>query len=82
MQESKQKLAEMPPSSKLVYIVLQHEEALTQKKLAEETRLSKRTIRYALQQLESTGLVEEDIYIRDARQNLYRLSESNCTACG
>lgn len=79
--DSKQELADLPPSAKLVYKVLQHEEELTQNELTEETRLSKRTVRDALQRLESIGIVEEGIYIGDARQNLYQIPEPNCTTC-
>lgn len=55
---------------------------MTQKELSEETRLSERTVRYALERLESIGIVEEDIYVRDARQNLYRITEPSCATCG
>lgn len=79
MQESKRELAELTPSSKLIFILLQHEEVLTQNELTEKTRLSKRTVRDALQRFECRGLAEEGIYIRDARQNLYRIPEPNRT---
>ncbi|WP_114578778.1 helix-turn-helix domain-containing protein [Saliphagus sp. LR7] len=81
MPELTQELADLPPSSKLVYKVLQHEHELTQNELTDETRLAKRTVRDALQRLESRGLVEEGIYIRDARQSLYRIPESDRTTC-
>lgn len=76
-----QELADMPPSAKLVYKVLQLEEELTQKELIEETLLSQRTVRYALKRLESIGVVEENIYFPDARQSLYRVTEPDCPTC-
>lgn len=73
-------LSELPPSAKLVYKVLDHEEEPTQKEIVEETRLSARTVRYALERLESIDIVEQDIYFADARQNLYRVVESNAAS--
>jgi len=35
--------------------------------------LSARTVRYALERLETIGAVEEDVYFADARQNLYEI---------
>ncbi|MFC4986238.1 MULTISPECIES: helix-turn-helix transcriptional regulator [Saliphagus] len=81
MLELTQELKDSPPSSKLVYIALKDKGELTQNELTDETRLSKRTVRDALQRLESRGLVEEDIYIRDARQNLYLIPESDRNTC-
>jgi predicted transcriptional regulator len=37
--------------------------------------LSARTVRYALERLEGIGVVDEDVYFADARQNLYKLTE-------
>jgi predicted transcriptional regulator len=37
--------------------------------------LSARTVRYALERLEGIGIVDEDVYFADARQNLYQLNE-------
>lgn len=65
---------ELPPSAKLVYKVLEYNGELTQKQIVEESLLSPRTVRYALNELESAGIVEEDIYFADARQRLYRLT--------
>ncbi|ELY72143.1 ArsR family transcriptional regulator [Natrinema pellirubrum DSM 15624] len=69
------------PSAKLVYKVLESEEELTQKELVEETLLASRTVRYALKRLKKIGIVEEDIYFADARQSLYKITESKHTAC-
>jgi DNA-binding MarR family transcriptional regulator len=68
-------LADLPPSAKLVYKVLEYNGAMTQKKIVEESMLSARTVRYALERLEGIDLVSEDVYFADARQNLYELTE-------
>lgn len=64
-------LADLPPSAKLVFVVLEHEGPLTQKRLVEETRLSSRTVRYALGRLNEINAVSEQISFIDARQTLY-----------
>lgn len=65
-------LKALPPSAKLVYTALKHEEKLTQAQLADETFLAKRTIRSALTHLKDADLVEETFHFQDARQKLYR----------
>jgi predicted transcriptional regulator len=69
-------LADLPPSAKLVFKVLEYNGALTQKGIVEESMLSARTVRYALERLEDIGVVDEDVYFADARQNLYQLDET------
>jgi predicted transcriptional regulator len=69
-------LEDLPPSAKLVFKVLQYNGALTQKGIVEESMLSARTVRYALERLETIGIVDEDVYFADARQNLYQLDEA------
>jgi DNA-binding transcriptional regulator LsrR (DeoR family) len=56
-----------------VYTVLEYEGPLTQKTLAEETRLSQRSVRSALSDLTDADIVEERIYPADARQRLYAI---------
>jgi DNA-binding MarR family transcriptional regulator len=68
-------LADLPPSAKLVYKVLEYDGPLTQKGIVEESMLSARTVRYALERLDEIGVVEEDIYFADARQNLYQITD-------
>ncbi|WP_222917523.1 helix-turn-helix domain-containing protein [Natrinema sp. SYSU A 869] len=65
---------ETPPSAKLVLTVLAHEGSLTQSRLAEETMLPARTVRYALKQLEEHDLVDSQISFADARQHVYSLN--------
>jgi predicted transcriptional regulator len=73
------KLADLPPSAKLV-VVLEHEGTLTQKRLVEETRLSARTVRYALRQLKDINAVSEQISFMDARQMLYTTTRAPSSA--
>lgn len=65
---------DLPPSAKLVLKVLEYNGGLTQKQIVENSRLSQRTVRDALDRLQDAEVVDKDIYIPDARQNLYRLS--------
>jgi len=79
-------LDDLPPSAKLVFKVLEYNGSLTQKgiveesmlsaRTVEESMLSARTVRYALERLEEIGIVDEDVYFADARQNLYQLNET------
>lgn len=70
-------LKELPPSAKLVLKVLEYNEGLTQKELVEASRLSQRTVRDALTRLREQDLVEENLYLPDARQNLYTISSQS-----
>jgi DNA-binding MarR family transcriptional regulator len=67
-------LADLPPSAKLVAKVLDHNERLTQSRLAEETMLPPRTVRYALNRLEEVGAVESRFSFTDARMRVYTLT--------
>jgi predicted transcriptional regulator len=67
-------ISDLPPSAKLVFKVLEYKGPLTQKGIVEESMLSARTVRYALERLEEVGVVDEDVYFADARQNLYELN--------
>ncbi|MFB6222002.1 MAG: winged helix-turn-helix domain-containing protein [Halolamina sp.] len=64
-------MAELPPSAKLVHLVLQENERMTQTQVTEETQLAGRTVRDALGRLESAGLVTEEICLKDARKRIY-----------
>ncbi|MEF8908425.1 MAG: helix-turn-helix domain-containing protein [Haloarculaceae archaeon] len=70
-------IADLPPSAKLVYKVLEYNGPLTQKGIVEESMLSARTVRYALERLDEVGVVQEDVYFADARQNLYEITEES-----
>ncbi|MFB6205371.1 MAG: hypothetical protein ABEJ05_02430 [Haloglomus sp.] len=64
-------LCDLPPSAKLVYLVLQEQGESTQQQLVAETLLSARTIRHALGDLENAGVVDSRHSFVDARQKLY-----------
>jgi DNA-binding MarR family transcriptional regulator len=65
---------DLPPSAKLVLKVLEYNGGLTQKQIVDKSRLSQRTVRDALDRLQDRTIVEKNIYVPDARQNLYTLS--------
>ena len=76
MEESdEENIADLPPSAKLVFKVLEYDGPLTQKQIVEESMLSARTVRYALERHENIGIVDENIYFADARQSLYRITD-------
>lgn len=64
----------LPPSAKLVYKTLQYHGDLTQKELAEATRLAPRTVRYATNKLTDADVVTSRINIHDARQHIYAVT--------
>ncbi|MFC4451622.1 winged helix-turn-helix transcriptional regulator [Halorussus aquaticus] len=66
-----------PPSAKLVVKVLEYnDEALTQQQISDRTRLSPRTVRSSIKRLKEQGVIEERVYIPDARKQLYTLTDS------
>lgn len=69
-------IRDLPPSAKLVLKVLEYNGGLTQKEIVNKSRLSQRTVRDALERLQDRGVVDKNIYVPDARQNLYTLSVS------
>ena len=72
-QVDREAVEDLPPSSKLVFKTLEWNGKLTQQQIIEESLLSGRTVRDALGRLEERGIVERDVYYRDARQNVYTL---------
>ncbi|MFB6086128.1 MAG: winged helix-turn-helix transcriptional regulator [Halodesulfurarchaeum sp.] len=76
------RLDDLPPSAKLVYTVLEHDGPLTQKELVEESMLSARTVRYALERLDECGCIDEPVYLEDTRQSLYRVPAPGDEATG
>lgn len=73
--DSTEMLADLPPSGKLVYYVLRQDGAMTQKALADETMLPRRTARYAINRLEDIDVVTKRINVMDARKSIYELRE-------
>ena len=63
---------DLPPSAKLVYLVLQEDGPLTQADIREQTLLPARTVRSALTELDDAGVVKQRPYAGgDARQSVY-----------
>ncbi|MFC5134223.1 MULTISPECIES: ArsR family transcriptional regulator [Haloferacaceae] len=67
----RERLEPLPPSAKLVYYVLDAEGRFDQTGLAAETRLSTRTVRFAIEKLADADLVEEGFCPTDARRSVY-----------
>ena len=65
---------DLPPSAKLVYIVLGEKGHLTQQRIAKESYLPARTVRSAVKQLKEIDVIDEEISSRDARQRVYYLT--------
>lgn len=72
-------MADLPPSAKLVHLVLQENDRMTQSQVTEETQLAGRTVRDALGRLESAGLVTEEICLKDARKRVYTAESAEST---
>lgn len=68
-------VADLPPSAKLVFVVLERTDRLTQAGLADETLLPRRTVRYALDELRDADVLREELNVRDARQRFYSLAD-------
>ena len=80
MADTKAAVASLPPSAKLVYKTLQYEGAMTQSQLADASLLPQRTVRHALKKLEAADVVEESVYLMDARKSNYRLVDAEGSA--
>jgi DNA-binding MarR family transcriptional regulator len=65
----------LPPSAKLVYLILQETGPCTQAEVCDRTMLPHRTARNALAKLVEEGLVEARPSLRDARKQLYDVSK-------
>jgi DNA-binding GntR family transcriptional regulator len=71
----RERLRELPPSAKLVAKVLETDAPLSQGRLAEESLLPDRTVRYALNRLEDEDLVNSRYSFQDARKQVYYLNQ-------
>ena len=65
------RLMSLSPSAKLVFRVLQHDQPLTTRDIAEKTLLPQRTVRYALSKLNDADLAEERVDPQEPRTRLY-----------
>jgi DNA-binding MarR family transcriptional regulator len=71
MSDVESAVKDLPPSAKLVYKTLEYEGPMTQSQLAEESLLPQRTVRHALRKLEDAEIVDESVYLMDARKSTY-----------
>ena len=77
--ELRDSVQDLPPSAKLVAIVLEHNGILSQQELAAESLLSERTVRLGLEKLQQVDVVDSRTSLRDARKRLYSLSVESTT---
>ena len=70
-EERLDRLSDLAPSAKFVFKVLHRNGTLSQDEICAETLLPKRTVRHALDTLESADLVVEEQGVRDARTRRY-----------
>lgn len=68
------RVKDLPPSAKLVYLVVAENWPCTQGEIADASLLPQRTVRSALERLEDEGVVESAPYVGDARKSVYRVS--------
>lgn len=71
----RERLRELPPSAKLVAKVLETDAPLSQGELVDESLLPDRTVRYALNRLEDSDLVDSRYSLDDARKQVYYLED-------
>lgn len=69
------RVADLPPSAKLVYFVLDREGPLTRGELVEESLLPSRTARSAMDELEEVGVLKRKYYFEDGVERLYELAD-------
>lgn len=80
MSQTESPVESLPPSAKLVYKTLEYEGSLTQSQLADESLLPQRTVRHALKKLDDAGVIEESVYLMDARKSTYTAVEPSAEA--
>ncbi|WP_342708181.1 helix-turn-helix domain-containing protein [Natrinema salaciae] len=62
-----------------MFKVLEINGTMTQSQIATKSRLSKRTVRQALDNLRDADTLDERVSLRDARKSLYSIPESRET---
>jgi len=70
-------VADLPPSCKLVSLVVKQEAPVTQAEIRARTLLADSTVRTALQRLEELGLVAKHAQPGDAGTNKYVWTEND-----
>ena len=72
--ELRDSIQDLPPSAKLVALVLEHNGTISQQELAAESLLPERTVRIGLEELQQVDVIESRTSLRDARKRLYTLT--------
>lgn len=80
--ELRDAIQDLPPSAKLVAIIIEHEGTLSQQEIAAESLLPERTVRLGLEQLQKVDVVEARTSLQDARKRLYTLNEESTAGTG
>ena len=80
--ELRDAILDVPPSAKLVALVLRHEGTLSQQEIAAESLLPERTVRLGLEQLQEVDIVESRTSLQDARKRLYALTVESTSESG
>jgi len=75
--ELRDAIQDLPPSAKLVAIILEHKGTLSQEEIAAESLLPERTDRLGLEELQQVDVIESRTSLQDARKRLYTLSEES-----
>jgi len=70
-----ERLPELPESAQTVFCRLYQHKPMTGKQIREATGLPRRTLYTALQRLKETGVLKEQVSLRDSRQSFYWLNE-------
>ena len=69
------RVAALPPSAKVVYLVLQADDCLDRGELRSRTALPEDTLDDALASLRDVGVVDRQVVAGDARHRRYTLDE-------
>lgn len=78
MTNSSDSIAELSPSAKLVYKILEYNgERLTQQQLADRSYLPQRTVRDAVSQLREAQVINETTDLADPRRKVYFLETAS-----
>jgi DNA-binding MarR family transcriptional regulator len=64
----------LPPSAKLVYVLLKFHRRMSRQDLIEQTFLPPRTVNYGLSRLKGLGLIREEPHREDRRMTMYVLT--------
>ena len=64
----------LPPSAKLVYVLLRHRQRMSRQDLISETFLPPRTVNYGLSRPKKLGLISEEQDSEDRRMTTYVLT--------